>query len=150
MASHNVGMISPAQSNSTCRHSSSQHAQAKAPMHVVNNLPEHPGRIYPTRSFVAAAVGERRDGSTGSPLPCHTDQSAFTLTARIYNFHSPAWGSVCYSWPHSLLSNSHFCSGLSFSPSAAQSAPARSITLLEENSSPGEHCCPIPFAENWG
>lgn len=54
-----------------------QHAQARAPMHVANHLPEHPGRISPISSFVAAAVGERRDGSTGSCLPCQYTPKCF-------------------------------------------------------------------------
>lgn len=56
-------------------------------MRAVNNLPENPGRIYPIRSFVAAATGERSFwyGSTGSPF-CHvnTDQSAFMLTVHLH------------------------------------------------------------------
>lgn len=48
-------------------------------MRVVSNLPEHPGRIYPIRSFGAAAAGERRDGSTGSCLPCQYRPKCFHI-----------------------------------------------------------------------
>lgn len=82
-------------------------------------------------------------------LPCA--MSAQTkLTAHLHSFHPPAWGFVCYSCPHFLLSTPHLCSGLSFSQPAAQSAPARSITLLEEKSSHGEHSCPIPLCRELG
>lgn len=129
MASHNADVLCPAQCNSACRHS--QHAQARALMHIVNNLPENPGRIYPISSFVAAAVGERRYGSTSSHLPCLYRPKCFHAASSPPQFPPTSLGLYLLQLAPLLAFYPSFVLGALLTQSAAQSAPARRITLLE-------------------
>lgn len=132
-----------------CRHYPLPACTSQSSHACVNNLPEYSGRIFPIRSFVAAAVGERRGGSTGSCLPCQYRPKCLHADCSPPQFLPTSLG-LCFLqlapllalYPSSVLRALLFPVCCPICTSQKHHLPGREVQ--------GSTVAPSPFAENWG